>query len=71
MSDQQIVARIKKSSKYHGQTKPGEWFDVRFITDRTCGYSIKGNNNQYRLIDVAIGVRLDDGSIITIKGPRQ
>ena len=26
---QQLVARIKRGSKYYGQTEPGAWFNVR------------------------------------------
>ncbi len=57
-----IVARIKRSSKYWGQTAPNQWFDVeRFVDDY---YHIRGNNNNYRLSDVLLGVRLDDGSVL-------
>ena len=41
---QQLVARIKRSSKYYGQTAPGEWFDVRVVNDRS--YAVRGNNNK-------------------------
>lgn len=65
---QQLVARIKKSSKYSHQAplKDGGWFDVRFGGD-SLGYSIYGNSNQYRVIDLAFGVRLDDGKIVKLK----
>lgn len=62
---QQLVARIKRSSKYYGQTEPGAWFDIRVVTDR-C-YPIRGNNNNYRRADLAFGVRLDSGEIIELK----
>jgi hypothetical protein len=62
---QQLVARIKRSSKYYGQTAPNEWFDARLVNDRS--YPLRGNNNNYRKSDVAIGVRLDDGTIIELK----
>lgn len=61
---QQLVARIKRTSKYYGQTKPGAWFDVRAVNDRS--YSLRGNDNNYRLSDVALGVRLDDGSVVDL-----
>lgn len=63
-SAQQLVARIKRSSKYYGQTKPGAWFAVRVVPD--MGYGLRGNNNNYRFGDVVFGVRLDDGSIVEL-----
>jgi hypothetical protein len=63
--NQQLVARIKRSSKYYGQTKPGEWFDVRIVHD--MGYGLRGNNNNYRFGDVVFGVRLEDGTIVVLK----
>lgn len=62
---QQLVARIKKSSKYYGQTVPGQWFDVRAVADRS--YPWRGNMNNYRTSDLAFGVRLDDGAVIELK----
>lgn len=59
-----LVARIKRTSKYYGQTQPGAWFDVCVVDD--WGYCIHGNRNRYRLNDVAIGVRLDGGFIIDL-----
>mgnify|MGYP001015681439 CR=1 FL=1 len=56
--NQQLVARIKRGSKYYGQTEPGAWFDVRVVADTY--YQLRGNNNNYRLDDVALGVRIDD-----------
>jgi hypothetical protein len=61
----QLVARIKRSSKYYGQTERGEWFDVRVVGDRS--YPLRGNNNNYRISDVNFGVRLDDGTIVELK----
>lgn len=68
---QQLVARIKRSSKYYGQTEPGAWFDVRVVADTY--YHLRGNNNYYRLSDVTLGMRLDGGIVVfasgkTIKG---
>lgn len=62
---QQLVARIKRSSKYYGQTAAGEWFDVRTVSDRS--YPWRGNSNNYRSADLAFGVRLEDGSVIEIR----
>lgn len=64
MIDQQLVARIKRSSKYFGQTAPNHWFDVRVVADDY--YHLRGNNNNYRLNDVVLGVRLPDGTIIDL-----
>lgn len=57
MSEQQLVARIKRSSKYWGQTAPNAWFDVEVVADNY--YQLRGNNNNYRLSDVVMGVRVD------------
>jgi hypothetical protein len=40
MMDQQLVARIKRRSKYWGQTEPNEWFDIRVVDD--AGYRLRG-----------------------------
>lgn len=63
---QQLVARIKRSSKYAYQAPKGGWFDVRVVPD--MGYGLRGNDNNYRFRDVAFGVRLDDGTIVELKG---
>lgn len=65
MSDQQLVARIKRSSKYWGQTAPNEWFDVRVVSNDY--YQLRGNHNNYRLSDVVIGIRFADGTIVDLK----
>jgi hypothetical protein len=62
---QQLVARIKRSSKYAHQAPPGGWFDVLVVPD--MGYGLRGNNNNYRFRDVVFGVRLDDGTIVELK----
>ncbi len=54
--EQQLVARIKRSSKYWGQTAPNAWFDVRVVPDNY--YQLRGNNNNYRFSDVVMGVRI-------------
>lgn len=61
---QQLVARIKRSSKYYGQTEPGAWFDVCIVADTQ--YRLRGNNNNYRLGDVVLGMRLDGGIVVDL-----
>jgi hypothetical protein len=61
---QQLVARIKRSSKYYGQTQRDVWFDVRVVAD--THYHLRGNNNNYRLSDVALGMRFDGGIIVDL-----
>lgn len=61
---QRLMAQIKRRSKYWGQTPPGYWFEIRIANDP---YPIRGNNNQYRISDVALGVRMPDESIFAIK----
>ncbi|WP_315807414.1 MULTISPECIES: hypothetical protein [unclassified Bradyrhizobium] len=64
MMDQQLVARIKRRSKYWGQTAPNQWFNVRVVEE--TGYRLRGKNNNYRLDDVIIGVRLANGIIVDL-----
>ena len=61
---QQLVARIKRTSKYSHQLPPGEWFDVRFNRRYPV---VSGNNNAYEKSDVVFGVRLDDGTVLELK----
>lgn len=61
---QQLVARIKRSSKYYGQTPAGAWFDVRVVADTY--YHLRGNNNNYRLSDVVLGMRIDGGTVVDL-----
>lgn len=65
MQDQQIVARIKRTSKYAYQAPKGDWFDVRVVPD--MGYGLRGNSNNYRFSDVIFGVRLESGEIVELK----
>jgi hypothetical protein len=65
MSGQQLVARIKKSSKWAYQAPKGGWFDVRVVPD--MGYGLRGNNNNYRFGDVVFGVPLEDGTVVELK----
>lgn len=65
VTTQQLVARIKRSSKYAHQAQKGGWFDVRKINR---GYpQVVGNNNAYDRSDVTFGIRLDDGTIVEMK----
>lgn len=64
MADHTLVARIKRSSKYWGQTAPNAWFEVRMVSDDY--YQLRGNNNNYRVSDVAFGARFADGTIIDL-----
>lgn len=64
MATQQLVGRIKRTSKYWGQTAPNKWFDVRVVSDTL--YHLRGNGNNYRLSDVVLGMRLEDGSVVDL-----
>lgn len=61
---QQLVARIKRTSKYAYQAPEGGWFDVRLSHRYPV---VSGNNNAYELRDVAFGVRLEDGTVVELK----
>jgi hypothetical protein len=65
---QQLVARIKRTSKYVHQAPKeidGGWFDIHVCPD-IGGHSIEGNHNRYRFCDVALGLRLDNGDILKL-----
>lgn len=64
MTDHTLVARIKRGSKYWGQTCPNAWFEVRLVSD--THYQLRGNNNNYRVVDVAFGARFADGTVIDL-----
>jgi hypothetical protein len=64
-SEQQLVARITRSSKYWGQTAPNQWFDVEVVEGDY--YQLRGNSNNYRVCDVAMGMRLSDGSVLDFR----
>lgn len=63
-NEQQLVARIKHSSKYAYQAPPDIWFDVHLSRRYPV---VSGNNNAYELSDVAFGVRLNDGTVMELK----
>ncbi len=58
---QQLYAKIKRSSKYYGQTTPGERFEVHIQYQGGWDYVVQGNLNNYRLADVNLFVVNDDG----------
>ncbi|RRW91041.1 hypothetical protein [Pandoraea apista] len=63
---QQIYAVIKRSSKYYGQTKLGERFDVHIQPQGGSEYVVHGNANDYRLSDVNLFVVDDKGNELRI-----
>lgn len=64
---QQIHARIKKTSKYYGQTKPGALFPVFIRRDEFDDYHVTGGpGGQYRLADVNLFVVGEDGHELKI-----
>lgn len=66
---QQLFARLKKSSKYYHQTKPGELFPVLVVpkSGYDAEYVVQGGvGGQYRLADVNLFVVGEDGSELRI-----
>lgn len=57
---QQIYAKIKRSSKYYGQTEPNQPFPVHIVAKTNeshdgSDYIVKGGpGGQYRLADVSL-----------------
>lgn len=64
MDDQKLVARIKRTSKYYGQSPACGWFQIRIVDDE--GMRVRGNYNNYRLSDLVIGVVTRSGAIIEL-----
>jgi hypothetical protein len=64
LNGQQLVARIKRSSKYAHQAPPGNWFDVHINRRYPV---VSGNHNAYAMSDVVFGIRLDDGTVMELK----
>lgn len=64
---QQLYAKIKRSSKYYGQTKPHEVFCVYIVAKLGWGeYVVQGGpGGQYRLRDVNLFV-IQDGHHLRI-----
>ncbi|AXF23519.1 hypothetical protein CUJ89_24210 [Burkholderia pyrrocinia] len=58
---QQIHAKIKRTSKYYGQTPPGALFPVQISPLQRDEYVVSGNNNAYRLRDVNLFIVGEDG----------
>jgi hypothetical protein len=61
---QQLVARIKRNSRYAYQAPEGGWFDVRISPRYPV---VSGNNNAYEMSDVVFGVRLENGDVVVLK----
>ena len=62
-SGTQLVAQIKRSSKYFGQGKEGARFPVAIQSD-SCGYVVLGGpGGQYRLADVNLFAVIGDSQV--------
>ena len=62
-SGTQLVAQIKRSSKYFGQGKEGARFPVSIQSD-SCGYVVLGGpGGQYRLVDVNLFAAIGDSQV--------
>jgi hypothetical protein len=62
----QLFAVIKRTSKYFGQTEPGERFPVFISPKRGSDYPVQGGpGGQYRLADVQLWV-VEDGKALRI-----
>ena len=65
-SGQQLDAKIKRSSKYYGQTAPGELFEVFVEAGNPADYLVQGGpGGQYRLSDVNLYI-VEDGREVRI-----
>lgn len=57
VAGQQLYAKIKRSSKYYGQTEKGELFKVFVEAGHPDSYVVQGGpGGQYRLADVNLFV---------------
>lgn len=63
---QQIYAKIKRSSKYYGQSKLGERFEAHIQYQDGWEYVVHGNDNDYRLSDVNLFVVDEKGNELRI-----
>ncbi|AMR80228.1 hypothetical protein [Cupriavidus nantongensis] len=64
---QQIYARIKRTSKYYGQTEKGAMFPVQLDPHKgKSEYVVHGNSNDYRLADVQLFIVGGDGTELRI-----
>jgi hypothetical protein len=65
-SGQQLYAKIKRSSKYYGQTEHGALFEVFVEAGNPAAYLVQGGpGGQYRLADVNLFI-VDDGREVQI-----
>ncbi|MCY1259998.1 hypothetical protein D9M68_100630 [compost metagenome] len=63
---QQLYAKIKRTSKYFGQTDPDALFPVHIEQEGNWEYTVHGNGSDYRLIDVQLFVVGKDGRELLI-----
>lgn len=66
---QQLVARIKRSSKYSHQAPSEGWFAAEII-DAQFDHVVYGNDNCYRFADVSLGVVVG-GAVIELAGGKK
>ena len=64
---QQIYARIRRQSKYYGQTAPDALFPVLLQKHDGWEYCVFGNDNNYRLDDVELVVLNEYGGELRIR----
>lgn len=63
---QQIFAKLKKTSKYYNQKRPGERFEVHVEQQGEWEYVVHNAGNDYRLSDVDLFVVGADGRELKI-----
>lgn len=64
---QQLYAKIKRTSKYYGQGEKGALFEVFVEAGNPAAYLVQGGpGGQYRLADVNLYVKGDDGRELKI-----
>ena len=65
-SGQQLYAKIKRSSKYYGQGKVGDFFEVYVEAGEPTSYLVQGGpGGQYKLSDVNLYI-VDGGREVRI-----
>ncbi|KAG1298851.1 hypothetical protein G6F63_016889 [Rhizopus arrhizus] len=63
---QQLYAKLKESSKYYKQKKPGVRFEVHVQYQDGWEYVVRGKGNRYRLEDVNLFVVSEEGAELQI-----